>query len=411
MKHTISFLILFVAIQLSFSQAQGCTTTRYITDVTPSIKKTLVTYGSAVNQLGFKDDLQMNIYTPENDVATKRPMIMFVHGGSFFAGARSDMDSLCATYARKGYVTCTPDYRLFPLALGFPDSVQIVRASIEAMHDTKAALRYMKKDAATTNLYKVDVDNIVIGGISAGAIIALHIGMLDSTDVIPSKFLNTLQTLGGFDGKTGNPGYQTDVVGVINMSGALFDISFIDANDPPFASIHGSADLIVPIGYGSRSGGVALLYGSDQIVAKANTVKIPNIYTRIVGGGHTDIYTDAKFKTQLDDYLVKTTVFTRKIVCKEPLTTPIVCACDSDFSISIFPNPTESRFAFNAIKYDYINDVEIFDMSGKLMKKYNGINILDYQEFDLNNGTYIVRVLKPNTNIEVTTKQLVVQKR
>jgi hypothetical protein len=409
MKNILFVILLTSIFYNANAQVQGCNTTRYITDVTPTIKKTTVTFGSATNQLGLKEDLAMNIYTPENDNVTKRPVILFVHGGSFIFGARTDMDSLCASFARKGYVTATPDYRLFPIALGFPDSVQIVRASIEALHDTKAAIRYFTKDAATTNTYKIDTKSIIIGGISAGSIIALHIGMLDSTDIIPSKFKSTIQTLGGFDGNSGNPGYPSDVVGVINMSGALFDVSFIDKNDPPFTSIHGTADVVVPIGYGSRSGNVALLYGSDEIVNKANTIGIPNQYVRIIGGGHTDIYTDTKFGTQLLDFLTKTTIFSKKIICKEPLT-DVKCICKADQEIRLFPNPTEDHFAFIFKEDNLIYDAEILDLNGRILKKINGIQGNENQTFDLGVGIYTVRLLKLNTNEVSSVHQLVVQK-
>ena len=59
------------------------------------------------------DNLVMDIYEPLGDVLTQRPAIVFAHSGGFITGDRNhdDMVAFCDSFARKGYVTATIDYR------------------------------------------------------------------------------------------------------------------------------------------------------------------------------------------------------------------------------------------------------------------------------------------------------------
>ena len=46
----------------------------------------------------------MDVYTPDGDTYTERPLIIFAHGGSFYAGDKNNptMVSLCESFAKRG---------------------------------------------------------------------------------------------------------------------------------------------------------------------------------------------------------------------------------------------------------------------------------------------------------------------
>ena len=71
------------------------------------------------------------------------------------------------------------------------------------------------------------------------------------------------------------------------------------------------------------------------------------------------------------------------------------------FSFSIYPNPTNTSFSVNT----NVSDIEIYDLTGKLVKFFNG-EFTRTDTFDistLNTGMYIVKVENSN-NQTVTTK-------
>ncbi|WP_299102166.1 alpha-amylase family glycosyl hydrolase [uncultured Winogradskyella sp.] len=73
------------------------------------------------------------------------------------------------------------------------------------------------------------------------------------------------------------------------------------------------------------------------------------------------------------------------------------------YGFSIFPNPSENAFSINA----NISNVEIYDLTGKLVKSYNG-DFTKTDSFDissLNSGIYMVRV--QNENNQVLTSKLI----
>ena len=81
----------------------------------------------------------MDIFRPTDSAV--HPAILFVHGGGFRAGSRKGYNQQCIKLAQLGYVTATADYRLAPKA-PFP----------AAVYDVKAAVRYLRANAARLSL-------------------------------------------------------------------------------------------------------------------------------------------------------------------------------------------------------------------------------------------------------------------
>ena len=119
------------------------------------------------------------------------PAILCIHGGGFRAGNRESYDGLCLRLAEHGYVAVTITYRLAP-KYPFP----------AAIHDTKAAVRWLRANAAK---YKIDPERIGVTGGSAGGHLA--------------QFLAVTSDVKEFEGDGGNPEQSSKVACVVNYYG------------------------------------------------------------------------------------------------------------------------------------------------------------------------------------------------
>ncbi len=136
------------------------------------------------------------------------------------------------------------------------DTVGLIQASLRGMQDMKAAVRFFRMDAATAKTYRVHPGYIVAGGSSAGAFLALETGYVDKASEVPAYV--GLAALGGVEGQSGNPGYSSAVLAVLNLSGATESASFIEAGNAALCSVHGTRDLTVPYFQGKIGGGHCL---------------------------------------------------------------------------------------------------------------------------------------------------------
>ncbi len=135
--------------------------------------------------------LQLNIARPKA-AAGPLPAVLFIHGGGFRAGNREGYNAQIIRMAEKGYVAVTVSYRLAP-KYPFP----------AAIHDTKAAVRWLRANAKK---YNIDPDHIGVTGGSAGGTLAQMLGV--TTDVKE------------FEGDGGNPKESSAVKCVVNVYGA-----------------------------------------------------------------------------------------------------------------------------------------------------------------------------------------------
>jgi predicted esterase len=192
----------------------------------------------------------MNIYQPTGDTLSERPLMILAFGGAFVFGSKTSPDIvyLCEEFAKLGYVTAAIDYRLTTALISQGNQQLATFAVLKASHDMRAAIRFFYKDAATANSYKIDTSRIFIGGVSAGALAALHTAYLDQLNEIPSIIASDTTGIGGIEGLSGNPGYSSEVAGVVNLCGALNDVTLIEPNDPVLVSLHGTEDGTVPYG-------------------------------------------------------------------------------------------------------------------------------------------------------------------
>ena len=115
-----------------------------------------------------KRALQLDLYLPKPVSAQQKPGIVFVHGGGWRAGFRTNFTPMAIAMAECGYVAATISYRLSPEAQ-YP----------AAIHDVKAAIRWLRKNAEK---YGVNPDQIAVSGGSAGGQIASLTGMTNGLE-------------------------------------------------------------------------------------------------------------------------------------------------------------------------------------------------------------------------------------
>jgi para-nitrobenzyl esterase len=409
MKKTLLLPMVFLAFAAWLpAQNPGCNGSRYLDNVFTTVKKSTVVYAPSVSHLGQNINLSMDVYEPEGDNLSARPVVIFAHGGSFIFGDKSNMQPWCELLAKKGYVAVSIQYRLFPfLVLGIPDSIKIFDTAIKATGDMKAAVRYFREDAATSNLFRADAANIFIGGYSAGAVAALHTAYLDENDQIPS-FLQTLVTAnGGLEGVSGtasNKTYSSGSKAVVNMSGGLYRSFWVDATESPLVSIHGTADATVPYNYGLAAN-IAFLEGSSLVHTQAESAGLWNDLLSVPGAGHTDLYDQAQWRPFIDTFWVRATTILESITCA---TVGVDDLSNTIQPWSIYPNPTSTAgFTIQLPESITTADLRMYDLLGKMVLQQQ--NIVDQQVIQINNlpkGIYAVQILRADKRFEV--KQLVI---
>lgn len=201
---------------------------RYVDEVFASVDVTSdIPYGEAIDEFGQPETLLLDLYEPAGDVLPERPVVVFVHGGSFTGGNKATPNNVdyVTQLAKRGFVTASISYRL--REGGYPPEEQ-AQVVFDGKHDAQAAVRWFRANAAT---YDIDPDRVSIAGYSAGAVTALFVGYL-SEDV----------------GDSGNPGYPSEVSAIVDVSGTMggFADGVIEPGEPPVLIVHGTADTTVP---------------------------------------------------------------------------------------------------------------------------------------------------------------------
>jgi len=302
MKTTLQsvFIIALLSLGLSVS-AQD----RYLDDVFPTVTVTSdVIYAINISVIPAliglppgPDTLKCDIYEPDGDTETNRPVIILAHTGSFLppvvngqaTGSKSDLSIVeqCNRWAKKGYVAVAMDNRLGWLPTSADQNVRtssLLQAAYRGIQDAKAMVRYMRMTEATGNPYGIDESKIVLGGQGTGAYISLGYATLsDESELYLPKFMDLTDpsnptpyvyppVYGNIDGtdstyapiydSTGaivgsmpfnipnNLGYSSEINMAFNLGGAIADISWLEAGDVPIVSFHCEKDPYAPIDTG-----------------------------------------------------------------------------------------------------------------------------------------------------------------
>jgi acetyl esterase/lipase len=241
--------------------------------------------------------LQLDIYVPDK-IKKPAPLLVFIHGGGWRSGKRSDYLVYLLDFARRGYITATVSYRLLADSC-YPACVE----------DISDAVDWFIGNGAT---YGYDPDRIALIGGSAGA----HLALLTAygwkypgtgNDSISHHRIKTVVDIyGPYDLTTEysrNHPLVTSFLahGFDEDPGLYRDASpkqYLGPGDPPTMILHGTSDLLVPVSQ------------SDSLATKLESLGIPYIYYRVPGWPHVmdavkrvNVFSQQKMNAFFDQYL------------------------------------------------------------------------------------------------------------
>ncbi len=223
--------------------------------------------------------LRLDVYFPDGN-STDRPVLMFIHGGGFTGGIKHkpEIVEMAEYYASRGWVYVSIDYRTTE-ELGDIDDmsqeeiidyyqgiapkewiehtfegaestkqIQQSVAMYAAQRDSKAALRWIVANADT---YSIDVDEIAVGGASAGSITTIALGISNESDFRDEISIDEDPTLA-----TTNLNETYDVKSMVYFWGSnvkvelyntVYEVDRYDAKDPELFMAHGDGnDPVTP---------------------------------------------------------------------------------------------------------------------------------------------------------------------
>lgn len=235
-------------------------------------KQSNISYSGSRDKSVKKRYRQMDLYTPAGDTARLRPLIIWIHGGGFKYGNKTSTGTpvWSRTFARRGYVCAAINYRLSkkrPL-VKFP---HLVEGCVEAMEDFQEVIAYFRKHQ---DLYRVDMNKVVLAGNSAGGMVAIQ--------SVYSSYYDLFCVTNSDDANYNSRQYNPDkIIAVVNLWGSIYDTTWLKNGRVPIVSIHGTTDKIVPIEHG-----LAPMYGSRCIHRNADALGIANTLRSYDGFGH-----------------------------------------------------------------------------------------------------------------------------
>jgi para-nitrobenzyl esterase len=416
----ILFCLVFLAASATPLKAQySCGNGRYYNQIFAETTTT-VPYGEAPLYNGDDTVLLMDVYQPTGDNFAHRPLMIFAFGGSFTSGVRQspDLITLCTYFSERGYVCVSIDYRL-----GMPDGSDSseLQAVFRGVQDMKAAVRFFYKDAWTVNQYRIDTNEIYIGGSSAGAFIALNYAYfkMDTFSKPPPSFAApALIAIGGVDGNSGSPGYSQKVKGVIDLSGAIADTVWIMPGDPMLVGEHGTMDSTVTCWFDSTFASThtrSALFGGGDIKNRMSHITFNDSMYLFYGAGHVPFILPFNASIQailnVPLYMDTTEWLIRDFLYKNVICDSTIAGISDPggkLSITIYPNPSNSNIAIYSGQPEDM-DVAVVNTMGQVMRRdmLAANSTLTLRKDDLGAGIYIVEFLGRGTNDVLKTEKIV----
>ena len=201
--------------------------------------------------------LRLDLYQPVSVPDSGAPTVIWVHGGAWRAGSKSDVP--VTRWLSEGFAIASVDYRLSPEA-PFPAQV----------HDIKAAIRFLRSTAVQ---YRLNPNHFIVAGSSAGGHLAALVGVSSGVTELEGK-------IGDFDSTESGVQAIVSFYGASNLQSILSQstphglsvpvpalqlllggqpdekpelallaspVAHVDQSDPPLWLIHGDADPQMPI--------------------------------------------------------------------------------------------------------------------------------------------------------------------
>lgn len=221
--------------------------------------------------------LQLDLYIPKN-IKKPAPLLVFIHGGAWKGGNRSDYLIYLVDFAKRGYVTATVSYRLLKDG-PYPACAEDIGDAVSWFYDNGGKYGY-------------DPDRIALIGGSAGAHLALlaaygwnNPALNPDSAYIPDshRIKAVVDIYGPVDLTTGyarnHPLITSFIAHSFEEAPELYrqasPINYLDKNDPPTMILHGTSDELVPISQ------------SDLFKAQLDSLHVPNVYYRVPLWPHT----------------------------------------------------------------------------------------------------------------------------
>jgi len=244
-KVSIVFIILFFCANLQTYSQTFCQNAK-ITSTANSLEKYV--YKKYVTEKGKEKELHVGLVRPVDNLAIKkRPLIIGVHSGGFInfcplepCYVKHSENILTPNFTPQGFVTAAVQYRLTSPFDFMPPRIKdekLKEVQYKAVQDLREAIKYIFENA---DKFGVDTENVFLLGSSAGAITALHAAFLDAEEVPKDLF-----------DKYGGLANKEKIRGVISLSGAIYDLSYLEGDEKiPVMLVHGTQDGVVPIDKG-----------------------------------------------------------------------------------------------------------------------------------------------------------------
>ena len=220
------FFIISIGCKKAVDQSEATLTSRDLQNVS---------YGNHVRN-------SMDIYLPERRDA-KTPVILLVHGGSWFEGDKSAFTDLAKYWRDKGYAAATMNYRFTntPEKSIHPAQVNDIAKAIEFIGSKSAE-------------WKISSDKFALHGASAGG----HLSLLYTYKFDTGNKVKAVMSMAGPTDFTPKPNVsplQAQVVQLLIGSSYQSNpsayaeaspITHVKSNSKPTLLFHGKLDLVVP---------------------------------------------------------------------------------------------------------------------------------------------------------------------
>ena len=454
----ISFLFSILLCPPTLS-AQGC----YTDPIYAVAVEKDVVYGTAVNYCGSEEQLLMDVYRPVGDSNPQRPAMVLIHGGAFLEGNKGsyDMTEAATAFAARGYLAVSIGYRLgfhksvyyTPDAQGcaligglagaqnaqclYAGQLEVERALYRAVQDARGAIRYVK-----TQIDSVDAAHVFIGGASAGGFIAMAAAYMDEAEAPeaammqnpvsgipliygacqPSGCSTERPALGPPEGNLHLGQADASVKGVLNIFGALFDPSWIDAGEPMLYAYHKDNDLVVPCETGKPFRSLVA-----RCLNNAACTAMPNTWPEAFGSCHLQAYLDTLPNAPAHEFYIDNCPlpgFPCSSSCHEVSAAEVrqIVQGAAEFwgctitgqrerepvqPFTIFPNPAKNSATLRANVSSQPAEVELYSLDGRLLLRLPLQGELKINLAPFPSGVYLLRW---KTDSRVSFQKIVIRK-
>ena len=178
---------------------------------------------------------KLDIYTPENQTGPA-PVVMFIYGGGWAAGEKSEYEFVARAFAANGFVAVIPNYRKYPEVV-YPDF----------LYDNAEAVKWIEDNIAN---YGGDKNRFFLSGHSAGAYNAVMLAV-DGEYFREYGVTMPIRGVAGISGPYNFYPFEYDEVrrtfGAAPNPEGTQPINLVTENAPPMLLISGTSDPIVRV--------------------------------------------------------------------------------------------------------------------------------------------------------------------